>query len=472
MLNSIRKFSKTFYARILLIIIIIPFVFWGMGGVFNTGNTNNLAKIDNENISTQDLVDYINNMGINPQVIKNNINNNIIEELLTEIISRKLLNMEVSSLNLNISEETLKSRIINNKKFHENDTFSRLKYEKFLLSNNTNAPDFEKKLKENEIQKNLFSYINGGLYLPKFLNKRNYENNTRKVDISYLSLDNLYTNEFTIDDIDEYINKNQDNLMGEHIDFSYSKITPNNLIENAEFDELFFKKIDQIENKLFEGSSLKDVLSGTKVDIVDKRNFSSYNKGSKIENEIYNNRKLSLNGLIDKNEFIIAYEIKKIEKKLPKADDTNFRKKILDLLANTNKYEKNKKIFEKINTNKFKREDFNNISSEIKTPIKKHVIKSKRDNMKFTIDSIKLIYSLPTNSFLLVNDDKNNIYLVKINNFLISNPKNEKNLKNYNLETRKEISESLFTSYDLYLNKKYNIKINYNTVERMREYFK
>ena len=103
MLNSIRKFSKTFYARILLIIIIIPFVFWGMGGVFNTGNTNNLAKIDNENISTQDLVDYINNMGINPQVIKNNINNNIIEELLTEIISRKLLNMEVSSLNLNIS---------------------------------------------------------------------------------------------------------------------------------------------------------------------------------------------------------------------------------------------------------------------------------------------------------------------------------------------------------------------------------
>ena len=192
MLNSIRKFSKTFYARILLIIIIIPFVFWGMGGVFNTGNTNNLAKIDNENISTQDLVDYINNMGINPQVIKNNINNNIIEELLTEIISRKLLNMEVSSLNLNISEETLKSRIINNKKFHENNTFSRLKYEKFLLSNNTNAPDFEKKLKENEIQKNLFSYINGGLYLPKFLNKRNYENNTRKVDISYLSLDNLY----------------------------------------------------------------------------------------------------------------------------------------------------------------------------------------------------------------------------------------------------------------------------------------
>ena len=41
MLNSIRNFSKTWFAKILLVIIIIPFVFWGMGGVFSGGNTNN-----------------------------------------------------------------------------------------------------------------------------------------------------------------------------------------------------------------------------------------------------------------------------------------------------------------------------------------------------------------------------------------------------------------------------------------------
>ena len=38
MLNNIRNFSKTIFAKILLVIIIIPFVFWGMGGVFNSGN--------------------------------------------------------------------------------------------------------------------------------------------------------------------------------------------------------------------------------------------------------------------------------------------------------------------------------------------------------------------------------------------------------------------------------------------------
>ena len=59
MLNNIRSFSKTIFAKILLVIIIIPFVFWGMGGLFSSGNSNNIAKVNNENITTKDFIDYI-----------------------------------------------------------------------------------------------------------------------------------------------------------------------------------------------------------------------------------------------------------------------------------------------------------------------------------------------------------------------------------------------------------------------------
>ena len=51
MLNSIRNFSKTITAKIFLFIVAVPFVFWGMGDVFTSGNTNSLAKVNNENIS-------------------------------------------------------------------------------------------------------------------------------------------------------------------------------------------------------------------------------------------------------------------------------------------------------------------------------------------------------------------------------------------------------------------------------------
>ena len=60
MLGKLRNFSKSKFAGLLIAIIIIPFVFWGMGNVFSGGNTNSVAKINNENISTQDFIEYIN----------------------------------------------------------------------------------------------------------------------------------------------------------------------------------------------------------------------------------------------------------------------------------------------------------------------------------------------------------------------------------------------------------------------------
>ena len=56
MLGSIRKFSGSIYAKILLGIIIIPFVFWGMGSSIRGGSKNIVVVIDKEKYSTQDLV--------------------------------------------------------------------------------------------------------------------------------------------------------------------------------------------------------------------------------------------------------------------------------------------------------------------------------------------------------------------------------------------------------------------------------
>ncbi len=91
MLNSIRNFSKTIFAKILLVIVVIPFVFWGMGGVFSSGNTNSLAKIDNINISTQEFIEHINDLNINQEAIRENLDNEIVEELLSELVSKKIL---------------------------------------------------------------------------------------------------------------------------------------------------------------------------------------------------------------------------------------------------------------------------------------------------------------------------------------------------------------------------------------------
>ena len=99
MISLLKNFSKKKIGGLILIfVIIIAFGFGGFGGGFNIGNQNNIAKINNTNISTQDFMDYLNQSGLSQQVIKENIDKNVIEELLSSLVSMTLLDLEIKDL--------------------------------------------------------------------------------------------------------------------------------------------------------------------------------------------------------------------------------------------------------------------------------------------------------------------------------------------------------------------------------------
>ena len=194
MLDKLRNFSKGKLAGVLVGIIIIPFVFWGMGSVFSGGNTNSIAKINNYNISTQDFADFVNNSKISTEVIKENIDNNVLEELLTQLVSTTLIDIEINELKILISDEAIANRLKNQKNFQdENNNFSRIKYEKFLLENNISSVEFEKNIRNNELKKNLFSYIGGGIKSPYFLVNKTYKDELKEVEVDYIDLISIYT---------------------------------------------------------------------------------------------------------------------------------------------------------------------------------------------------------------------------------------------------------------------------------------
>ncbi|MDA9678296.1 SurA N-terminal domain-containing protein, partial [Candidatus Pelagibacter sp.] len=126
---------------ILIIVIIIAFGFGGFGGGFLSNNQNNIVKINKTNITTQDFIDYINKSGISQKAIQDNLKNNIIEELLSGLISTTLLDLEVKDYNIKLSQNSLSKKIKFNKNFiDKKGIFQRIKYEKFLLENNISAP--------------------------------------------------------------------------------------------------------------------------------------------------------------------------------------------------------------------------------------------------------------------------------------------------------------------------------------------
>ena len=194
MTNILKNFTKKKLAGLLLIlVIIIAFGFGGFGGGFNPGNQNNVVKINNTNISTKDFMEYLNQSGLSQDVIKKNIDKNVIEELLSSLISTILLDLEIKDLNLSLPEGALVKKIKENKNFQNaNGKFQRTVYEKFLLTNKISAGIYETKLKEYTLQEQLFAYISGGTKLPKFLTNKYFAEINRKLHIDFIELDQFY----------------------------------------------------------------------------------------------------------------------------------------------------------------------------------------------------------------------------------------------------------------------------------------
>jgi len=475
MLNSIRNFSKTITAKIFLFIVAIPFVFWGMGDVFTSGNTNSLAKINNENISTEDFVDHINKLNIDQNVIKDRIDENILEEILSRLISNKLIELEIKETNLVISDKILAEKIKKNSNFvDENLNFSRTKYEKFLLSNNLTATQFEKNFKENEFQEELFNYLGSGIKSPDFLINNIFEEESKKINVEFINLENVYSKKenISIEEIENYINKNEEKLKTDFIDFSYSKVTPKDLIGLDEYNNEFFNKIDEIETNLLNNVSFNETIKTYNLKSISKKNFIPQSEEETIETKIYDLRNNEKSGVIEENDFFIIYEITKTQNKIPSFNDANFENNIRQFIFNKKKFEFNKKILQKINNNNFFDIDFKNLASD-KVKIEKILINSKNDVKTFSPESIELIYSLPTKSFTLVADNKKNVYLLKVLSHKIDKILKNEELKNiYAVESNNLIKSKIFQSYDVYLNSKYTIKVNEKTLERVKNYFR
>ena len=471
MIGSLRNFAKTKFAGLLVILMIIPFVFWGMGSMFSSGNTNNIVKINNTNITTEEFIDHINKSNIPDKTIKENLDKNIIEDLLSTLISTTLLDLEVKDFNITISENTLLKKIKTNKNFqNQNGIFERIKYEKFLLENNESAVGFELKLRGRELQKNLFDYIGAGTITPKFLAKKLYEEENKKLEVDLIDLSKFYKKKvsFSNDELENFINENKDQLDIEYADFTYAIINPQNLIGSDEFNQTFFDKIDEIEVKISNNLTIGTILKDYQIEPLKISNFRNSENKKDIEKKIFESRNIDFDIVEFENNFIL-YKIDNIDKRSPDLKDAELKNELIELLYQKNKFDYNRKLLQKISNQEFENNEFLKMGED---KIENIILNSINDNKKFDTNAIEILYSLPVNSFTLINDEKNNIYLAKIINITYENlnPNDEK-LNKYLLLENSDNKKNILQTYDLLLNKKYNVALNQKTIERVKNFF-
>ena len=80
---------------------------------------------------------------------------------------------------------------------------------------------------------------------------------------------------------------------------------------------------------------------------------------------------------------------------------------------------------------------------------------------------------MPINSYVLISDNKKNIYVTKIIKFYEDNiSENSDKFSNYVNQSNTKMKDYMLASYDYLINDKYKIKINQKTLERIKNYFR
>ena len=188
MLSSLRKFSETIIAKIFIALIALSFVFWGINDFFRSSYSNSVAEIDGEEISFNQFINEFN------KIIRNNniesekvaISKNIHILAISNIVSEKLLKNHSKKLGVIIDDITIAIEIKNNREFKDKESFSRTKYEKFLLEKNINSKILEDQIDRNLKKKIIAESISG--FIP---NNKKYSEELVKNKINILYEDFL-----------------------------------------------------------------------------------------------------------------------------------------------------------------------------------------------------------------------------------------------------------------------------------------
>ena len=476
MLGSFRKFSGSIYAKILLGIIIIPFVFWGMGSSITGGSKNVVVVIDKEKYSIQHFSNFIKKTALKK------VEANDVEGFLFAFISEKLIEKEIEHFGIKLSDNSLSKLIRHQEQFKRENKFSRTEYEKFLIKNNVTAINFESILSKEEKKKQLLDFIGGGASPSKFLVNISYDKINQKRVIELINLNDVFKIQlnFSKDQIKTYFENNKNKYNKIYKSVKLLELSPKKLVDNNEFNDLFFKKIDEIDDLIFGGEKLNYIIQ--KFNLEKPNSFTINELGKDINSKmnkkitkdliekIFNIKEIEPTVLIeDKNKYFIV-ELVKTESIQKGIGDDFIKKEILLDLGKKTKRRLITEIIDKINKNNFNKYDFDKLSKDKNVNIKKISLNNQNDDKILKKEIVNQIYTFPEKKIIIVNDiglsENFLIYIDKIKNVTIDE-NSEEYQKYFNLSKNQIVSE-LYNTYENYIQKKYKIDINYQALDAIK----
>ena len=150
MLDSIRRHTQGWLAKVILALITVPFALFGIDSYFNqAGNNVAIAKVNGDKISIQEYGNAIETVRNRLQSEGQKVDAALLDSpelkqsVLDGLITRRLVNEEIQRANFKISDEQLSQYILGMPEFQQEGKFSEDIYQKTLAQNKLTASKFE-----------------------------------------------------------------------------------------------------------------------------------------------------------------------------------------------------------------------------------------------------------------------------------------------------------------------------------------
>ena len=484
MATSIGKLSKSFFLKLLVGIIILPFVFWGMGDVFRGGNQNVIATIDSEKISTQDFMNYVNRLNLNDEQIKNLAKTDLIEQILSDFIGKKVMSLEIEKLGIVVSDNALRDLIKNDKSFFKNEKFSRTKYEKFLITSGVTAPQFESNIVEQEKRRQFLSSLAGGIVIPEILAEKEFRKENQTKIIQYIDLDKYHSkNKPTQESIKELYERNKNIFFIELKSIRYAEIKPELVSGSKDYNENFFKQLDVLENNILDGQSFEETTKANNLKTIEFNKINAKKENvtkDKIENlpdnlfkKIYNLKSPQSPEVINLNNKYYLAEIKDVEKKSRSMNDPEVLEALTAQLSFKEKIENNTSISKDISLGAFDGDNFKKFADDNGLVVKDYKISNLKQNDVFEEGLVKRIFLTKDGDInLLTNNTLTKSFLIYTKKTEYKKlDKNGNEFEQYEAKARLNLINKIYQSYDESANQKYKVEINQRTIDRVKNSF-
>ena len=329
---------------------------------------------------------------------------------------------------------------------------------------------------EQEKKRQLLSYLSGGIEIPDFLVQYEFNMENQNKKIEFINLKKFYDKPISEKKILEIYEKNKSFYTETFKDFKYAELSPLNIIGENNYNEVFFNKINEIENKILDGVEFSQIikeynLNENMTGLINQGNKSKVDTNLvKAFFKIKNENIVEFINLEKKYYVVQMIKVSEIQKD---KDNKEVRESIKAQINIENKINKNRELAQNITNKKFTRSQMDVFAKQNDLTIETATLTKLEGNNIFSPGVIKRIFETDDKSINLITDNmlKDNFIIYSKDTKLPKIKKQNQDFDNFKLKAKLRLANNIYNVYDQSLNRKYNVEINNKTLNRIKNSF-